>query len=107
MPSSARADVGIRPYNRTGYDEDKSFAQLFSESCRQVRGSNRRKRYPLRAAHRKVTSKLRRVSPDKASSSAVERRNESGTAEVYYAFVSCLQRQRRFYFVESIHESPA
>ena len=52
MPSSARADVGIRPYNRTGYDEDKSFAKLFSESCRSVRGSNRRKRYPLRAAHR-------------------------------------------------------
>ena len=87
MPTSARADVGIRPYNRTGYDEDKSFAKLFSESCRQVRGSNRRKRYPLRAAHRKK-SRLRRVSPDKASSSAVKRRNESGTAEVYYAIVS-------------------
>ena len=26
MPSSARADVGIRPYNRIGYDEDKSFS---------------------------------------------------------------------------------
>ena len=71
MPSSARADVGIRPYNRTGYDEDKSFAQLFSESCRQVRGSNRRKRYPLRAAHR-TESRLRRVSPDNANSSAAE-----------------------------------
>ena len=53
--------------------------------------------YPLGAAHRR-NSRLCRVRPIKRKLSAGESRNKSGTAEVYYAFVS-YWRQRRFYFI--------